>query len=77
MIEVGQTFAVGRMRKFPMDPDGHGRMVQTIGPSDPKVEYVVLVLGRVPKGARFTQEEVVQAIQGVLGRELAALGVES
>lgn len=77
MIEVGGTFAVGRMRKFPMDPDGHGRMVQTIGPNDPKVEYVVLLLGRVPKGSRFTQEDVVAAIQGVLGRELAAMEIES
>jgi hypothetical protein len=72
-IEVGDTFAVGRMRRFPMDPDGWGDTVNTIGPRDPGQEYVVLVLGRVPRGQRITQEAVVQALRDVLAREEALL----
>lgn len=72
MIEVGTTFAVGRMKRFPMDPTGHGDVTHTIGPQDPGQEYVVLVLGRIPRGSRITQEAVLLALREVLARETDA-----
>jgi hypothetical protein len=72
-IEIGDTFAIGRMRRFPMDPDGWGNTIQSIGPRDPGQEYVTLVLGRVPRGQRITQEGVVQALRVILAREEALL----
>ena len=72
-IEIGETFAVGRMRRFPMDPDGRGDTIHTIGPRDPGQEYVAVVLGRVPRGQRITQEGVVQALRDILAREEALL----
>ena len=72
-IEIGDTFAIGRMSRFPMDPDGWGNTVHTIGPPDPGQEYVAIVPGRVPRGQRITQEAVVQALRDILAREEALL----
>ena len=71
MIEVGQTFAIGRTRRFVLDPDGHGEMLAVIEPVNRTEEYVVMVLGRKPRGQRITSEEVLQALRDIVAREEA------
>lgn len=71
MIEVGQTFAIGRARRFELDPDGHGEARAVIEPVNRTEEYVVMVLGRKPRGQRITSEEVLQALRDIVAREEA------
>ena len=63
MITLRNTLTVGRSTRVRADLNGDQRTTAIIAPLDSKTEYVLLVLGEVPRGAVVTRHEVVEAIK--------------
>lgn len=67
MITLSNVITVGRSTRVRADLNGDNRATAIIAPRDSRQEYVLLVLGVVPRGAVVTPQEVVEAVKHYAG----------